>query len=92
MTNVFQTMSEPNEVVKLVQRILDRIQPRGFKLRAKEAFASPALKQWVVFVDTEPEEVSGVEYAKKIVETEDKLAEDERIEGIVLNPPLWRPD
>ena len=85
------TEKTKEQVIDIARRFVNENQPAGYKLVVRDAHASETLKEWFVWVDTEPAEVSATDFARRLVEIEE-LIKEKTGEDIVLHPDLYQED
>ncbi len=88
------TKMSAEEVLATVRPFIDQNQPDDYRLVVKETWFSKGLNAWIVSVDTDPDEVSGTDFARRLAEigqlVEDSI-EDQNIE-IHVHPSMYRED
>jgi len=85
------TEKTKEQVLEIARRFVDENQPPSYKLVVRDAHASEPLQEWIVWVDTEPDDVSATDYARRLVEIEE-LIREQTGEEIVLHPGLYLED
>ena len=77
------------QVLAIARKYIDTNQPPDYRLVIQGAEKREG--DWYVFIDSEPREVSGMDFARRLAEIEGMI-EDETGEQIWLHTALWRDD
>ena len=86
-----KTVENPEEQRTLVERVVRQHQPQDYKLVVREAWYSEDAGAWIVAVDVDRDDVSAMDFARKLVEIEDFVHEGSH-KDVRLRPAMWRPD
>jgi len=79
------------EVIDLVKLFVEHNQPEDYRLIVKEAFFSKGIGGGLYAVDVDRKDVSGTDYAGKLVDIEE-LVQNEYGEDIHVHPSMYRDD
>jgi hypothetical protein len=78
-------------LLRITKEIVDKHQPKDYRLVVSDAWFSEMYQDWIVSVDADHEDVSGADFAQRLVDVEEEVRERTG-KKIHVHPPMWRPD
>ncbi|MEX0887449.1 MAG: hypothetical protein WD009_13520 [Phycisphaeraceae bacterium] len=87
--SAFTELTE-TQVRAIAQRHIEANQAPDYEIVITGIHASESLQEWVVFVKSEPEDVSGMDFARRLADIEEKI-QGEAGDVIILHVSLqWQ--
>ena len=80
-----------DQITRLVSPFIEQYQPDDYRFQITEVWFSRGLDAWIVAVDVDREGVSGIDYAKRLVDIEE-IVQQQTGQEIHVHPATYRED